>query len=186
MASIDVMELQTRRVANTHRCSAPKRREFPGATFTPAPERREACPHVSSGNDVTSIGRSAIVVLLAVLAGCGTSDDRDQARGVVERFYDAVRHDRAAEACAQLSDSTIQELESQSGQSCAAVITRLRYTGGAIVRAEVYITNAKVDLRGGESAFLDRQPTGWKLTAIGCRPEEGKPRDRPLQCEVQA
>jgi hypothetical protein len=127
-----------------------------------------------------------ILVLVAALAGCGTSDDREQARGVVARFYDAVRHDRAREACAQLSDSTVKELESQSGQSCAGVITRLHYTGGAIRGAEVYITNAKVDLRGGESALLDREPSGWKLTAVGCRPEEGKPRDRPLQCEVQA
>jgi hypothetical protein len=132
--------------------------------------------------------RSALLLLalVAVLPGCGTSDDRAQARGVVERFYDAVRHDRAEEACAQLSDSTVKQLESQSGQSCPGVITRLHYTGGAVVAARVYITNAKVDLRNGESAFLDRDPTGWKISAVGCRPEEGKPRDRPFQCEAEA
>lgn len=132
--------------------------------------------------------RGSIVLgaLVALAAGCGTSDDRDQARGVVERFYDAVRHDRAQDACAQLSAATVEELESQTGQSCRGVIMRLEYVGGAIVDVRVYITNAKVDLSGGESAFLNREPEGWKLTAIGCKPEDGKPRDRPFDCEAEA
>jgi ATP-dependent helicase YprA (DUF1998 family) len=132
--------------------------------------------------------RRALVslVLLASLAGCGTSDDRDQARGVVERFYDAIRDDRAEEACDQLSATAVKELESQTEQSCRGVITRLDYDGGAIVATEVYITNARVEQRNGESTFLNREPTGWKITAIACKPEQGKPRDRPLECEVEA
>jgi len=51
---------------------------------------------------------------------------------------------------------------------------------------EVFATNAKVDLSSGESAYLSPEPAGWKLSAIGCKPEEGKPRDRPLDCEVEA
>jgi hypothetical protein len=128
----------------------------------------------------------ALIIVAALTAGCGTSDDRDQARAVVERFYDAVRDHRAEVACAQLSAATVKQLESQTSQSCTGVITRLELDGGAITDARVFITNAKVDLRSGESAFLDREPSGWKLTAIGCKPEEGKPRDRPLDCEVEA
>ena len=125
------------------------------------------------------------IALLAALSGCGTSDDRDQARGVVERFYDAIRHDRAEEACDQLSATAVKQLESQTEQSCRGVITRLEFEGGAIVDVHVFITNAKVDLRNGESAFLNREPTGWKVTAFGCKPEEGKPRDRPFECELE-
>jgi hypothetical protein len=40
------------------------------------------------------------------------------------------------------------------------VIGRLEYDGGAVVGAEVYITNARVELRNDESAYLDCQPTG--------------------------
>ena len=128
----------------------------------------------------------AVLVAGVLLTGCGTSDDRDQARGVVDRFYTAIRQDEAETACAQLSASTVKQLESQSGQSCRSVITRLDLKGGAIADAHVYITNARVALRTGESAFLDRETDGWKLTAIGCRPEEGRPRDRPFDCEVEA
>ena len=30
-------------------------------------------------------------------------------------------------------------------------------------------TSARVELRGGVSAFLDREPDGWRITAVGCR-----------------
>ena len=48
------------------------------------------------------------------------------------------------------------------------------------------MTNAKADLSGGESAFLSREPDGWRLTAIGCKAETRKPRDRPFDCELEA
>ena len=134
------------------------------------------------------MSRAAAVLVLAALvaAGCGTSDDRDQARATVERFYDAVREDDGAGACEQLSESLLEQVESQTENECDNVITRLEYDGGAIVETRVFITNAKVDLRSGESAFLGREDDGWKLTAIGCKAEEGKPADRPFECEAEA
>ena len=131
-------------------------------------------------------------VLLGVLAtalgmsGCGTSGDRQQARLVVERFYDAVREDDGQAACGQLGKSLREQVESQTGQECRAAITRFDYDGGAVVSAEVYVTNAKVDLRSGESAFLARESGGWKLSAIACMPEKGKPADRPFECEAES
>ena len=80
----------------------------------------------------------------------------------------------------------MRALEGDTGQSCEAVITRLEYDGGAIVDVNVYVTNAKVDLRSGESAFLDREPAGWKLTAVGCEPELGGPRDVPFDCQAES
>jgi hypothetical protein len=109
---------------------------------------------------------AAALLLAAALAGCGTSGDRDQARAVTERFYAAVRshHGRAA---------------------CPKAVGDLRLKGGKVVRARVYITNAVVELTGGESAFLGREPDGWKLSAVGCRLDRAKPRDRPAECEAQ-
>ena len=124
------------------------------------------------------------LALTALLPGCGTARDTDEARAVVARFYDAVRHDRGVEACAELSIGAAQQLEGQTGQQCSEVVTRLDYEGGAIVRTAVYATNAKVDLRSGESAFLSRERDGWRLSAIGCS-STGKPADRPFDCEVE-
>ena len=128
-----------------------------------------------------------VVALAAVLgAGCGTADDRDQARATVERFYDAIRQDDAEAACEQLGEPLLEQLESQAQGPCPGAITRLGYEGGAIVATEVFITNAKVDLSSGESAFLSRETDGWKLSALACMAEEGKPADRPFECEVEA
>jgi hypothetical protein len=128
-----------------------------------------------------------VLLLVAVLAaGCGTSDDRDQSRATTDRFYTAIREDDGAAACEELSDSLLEQVESQTEESCEDVITRFQYDGGGIDGVEVYITNAKVDLTSGESAFLSREPDGWRLTAIGCKPEEGKPADRPFDCEAEA
>jgi hypothetical protein len=122
----------------------------------------------------------------AVLAGCGTSGDARESRAVVERFYDALRQDDGSAACAQLSASAMQALESQSGQSCESAVTRLDYEGGAIERTQVFITSARVDLRGGESAFLDREPgLGWRISAVACKAELGPPSKHPMECEVE-
>ena len=55
------------------------------------------------------------------------------------------------------------------------MITRLQYDGGAIVAAHVFATSAKVDLRSGESAFLDREPEGWRITPRGASPRRASP-----------
>ena len=126
------------------------------------------------------------LVLLALAAGCGTSDDRDQARAAVERFYEAIRAGDGTAACEELGEGLLEQVVSQTQQSCRGVITRFEYEGGEVVATEVYVTNAKVDLSSGESAFLSREADGWKLSAIACRPERGKPADRPFACEVAA
>src|SRR5688500_9476705 len=89
-------------------------------------------------------------------------------------------------ALAALGESLREQVESQTQQSCPAAITQLQYEGGEIVATEVYVTNAKIDLSTGESAFLSREPAGWKLSAIGCKAEKGKPADRPFECEAEA
>jgi hypothetical protein len=133
-------------------------------------------------------GRTMLALAAAaLLAGCGMSGEARDSRAVVERFYDAVRHDDGSAACAQLSAPALQALESQSGQSCESAVTRLDYEGGAVERAQVFITSARVDLRGGESAFLDREPgVGWRISAVACKAEDGPPNERPMDCEVEA
>ena len=127
----------------------------------------------------------AFVVVLIALAGCGTSDDRDQARAATERFYDAFRHHDGAAACAELSESAIKTLEDQEGKDCAQAVTELKLSGGGVQSVEVYVTSAKVDLGEHVSAFLDRGPSGWKISAVSCA-HGAKPADHPATCELEA
>jgi hypothetical protein len=120
-----------------------------------------------------------------VAGGCASSDTND-ARATVERFYDAIRRDDPETACRQLSDAALKALQSQTGEQCRNAITHLEYGGGAVVRTEVYGLNAKVDLRTGESAFVDGSGPGWKLSALACRGEEGDPKKVPMDCELES
>jgi uncharacterized protein YceK len=122
----------------------------------------------------------ALVLLFAaaLLTGCGTADDREQARHAAERFYAAVRAHDGTAACAVLSQDAAKALK-----PCPRAVTRLGLRGGRVVRTRVYITNAMVELAGGDAVFLGREPGGWKVSAAGCR---GVTRDRPGDCEVGA
>ena len=130
-----------------------------------------------------------LVVALAVavlVGGCGRDADRAEVRTVTDRFYAALDGGDGETACAQLSTDTRTELESQEQKPCPEAVTSLQVEGGAPTRVQVYVTNAKADLESGESAFLSKTPEGWRLAAVGCTPQQGKPADIPYDCELQA
>lgn len=132
-------------------------------------------------------GRALAALAVAVAAGgCGQADDRAAVRAVTERFLAAHVADQGEEACAALSDDTRRQLEREEGVDCPRAVAALELDGGRVVRAQVYVTNAKVDLSSGESAFLSEERAGWRLSAVGCRPQGGKPADRPFTCELEA
>jgi len=123
------------------------------------------------------------LVLLALgalaLAGCGTSDDKEQARNAAERFYTAVGAHDASGACAQLSDDTLKAIN-----PCSRTVTGTQLHGSRVVSTRVYITNAIVHFAEGDYVFLGRGPQGWKVDAAGCRFVDGKPQSRPADCEI--
>ena len=129
---------------------------------------------------------AAMVVACALLLGaCGTADDRDRARAAVERLYGALEADDGAGACAQLSTSAREELESQEQSPCEEAVMGLDVatTGARTEDVEVFMTSAAVHLANGETAFLDETPQGWRVSALGC---SGQSSDTPADCEVQA
>ena len=125
------------------------------------------------------------VVALALLAGCGTADDREQARATTERFYAAFRHHDGALACRQLTAAAAQQLADQEGKPCERAVTGLSLKGGRVVGVEVYVTSAKVDLAEHVSTFLSRGPSGWKIDALSCAHDD-KPADHPFSCELES
>jgi hypothetical protein len=122
---------------------------------------------------------------LLALSACGQGDDREQVRSISERFNHALDGEDGAAACDELSTDTVKALQSQEKKPCPEAILGLGLKSSGTVRVQVFVTSAKVDLESGQTAFLDRDAEGWRLSAIGCAPKEGKPADRPYDCELE-
>ena len=125
-------------------------------------------------------------VAALALAGCGQSANRGDVRTVTDRFYAAVAQGDGALACAQLSAPTVKQLEQDEQARCAKAVGELGLSPARIARVEVFVTNAKVDLSNGASAFLEQTAHGWRLEALGCRPSGGDPEEQPLGCTVES
>jgi hypothetical protein len=130
---------------------------------------------------------SAIVCAGAVFAfaGCGRADDRQAVGVVTERFLGAISDGNGQRACAQLSDGAQQALEQDESERCPEAVRGLddEIERSTVTRAEVFGTTAKVDLADGQSAFLELTRRGWRVAAVGCRPEGA---DEPYQCVLEA
>jgi hypothetical protein len=134
--------------------------------------------------------RQAVLVPLLVaavlpVAGCGTADDREQARATAQRFFADLQRGDGAAACRELGEDTIKQLIQEEQAPCAQAVTRLQLAPAGVARVQVFVTSGMVDLANGSSAYLNRSPDGWKLSAVGCRPQGGKPADRPYDCELE-
>jgi hypothetical protein len=129
--------------------------------------------------------RIAIVlaVVALVLTACGRSGDRRTVRAVATGFYAAVEHHDGTRACALLSADTRKALEQQESDSCDKAVDHLDLTGGPVAHVSVYSTEAAVELRGGDTVFLQDTKEGWRIAAAGCRPSG---HEQPADCDLEA
>ena len=128
---------------------------------------------------------AAVMLAVLALAGCGQSADRATVRSTTERFLRAYDAKQGEVACAVLSSDTRKALESEESKPCPEAITSIDVSGGPVLGVKVTITNAKVDLAGGESFFLSEQKSGWRISALGCRAST-TPTETPFDCELEA
>ncbi len=105
---------------------------------------------------------------------------------MVERFYRAVDEKQGDTACAQLSEETRKALRDEAKSPCRQAIVEpdLEFEGERVRQVEVSQTAAEVTFVGGERAFLDKGPGGWRISAAGCRPPAA-PKE-PYDCEVES
>jgi hypothetical protein len=124
-----------------------------------------------------------LVAIFAVLAsGCGTDSSSADARRVVQSFYAALqRHDGGA-ACELLSDDTRSSLETSEKKPCDQAVFSLGLSPSRVVRLRVYVTSAEATLDRGEAVFLDQDHQGWKISAVGCKPQH----EQPYDCQLEA
>lgn len=127
----------------------------------------------------------ALVVLTTVSACDTLSARRDGVTAEVTRFERALVAGQFGRLCAALAPATREELEQSARSRCEQAIGQaveeqeLR-AAGAVRGVDVYGSQARVLLEQ-DTVFLAHFPTGWKLTAAGCRPRP----QRPYQCEIK-
>lgn len=125
----------------------------------------------------------ALALLAAALCACGRSGDRQAVRGVAVQFYAAVDRGDGARACALLSTDTRKSLEKQESEACHKAVQHLHLNAGPVGSARVYSLEASVELRGGDTVFLEETKQGWRIAASGCHPTG---REEPADCDLEA
>jgi hypothetical protein len=125
----------------------------------------------------------ALTVAVLGVTGCGGVDQRP-ATDTAQRFYAAVQHRDGKAACALLVGSTRSELEQSAGKPCPeAVLEEDIPTPRGPVEADVFGTMAQVRY-AGETAFLARSDTGWRVMAVACGDRPARP-ESPYDCQVK-
>jgi hypothetical protein len=122
------------------------------------------------------------LLLLVSLSGCGTAGSERDARGSVERFFAAFKAHDGAGACRELSTETVSQVESSEKRPCPKGILSEQVSPAPVTGVKVYMQSAQAKLAGGEAVFLDQTDQGWKISAVGCKPQSGK----PYQCELES
>ena len=69
-----------------------------------------------------------------------------------------------------LSTDTRQALEQQESERCDKAIEKVDLNGGPVADVSVYSVQAAVELRGGDTVFIEDTKQGWRVSAAGCRP----------------
>jgi hypothetical protein len=120
--------------------------------------------------------------LIAMLGGCAsTSPDAHDARDRAIEFHQALDSGDDQTACDLLAPQTLTELQRETDAACPEALAALDLApGGDPVHATAYGLSAQVVLTG-DTVFLVHTPSGWLVTAAGCRPVP----DKPYDCEVK-
>jgi hypothetical protein len=128
--------------------------------------------------------RAAILLAAVALAlcACGRSGDRQTVRAVAVGFYAAADHHDGARACALLSSETRKKLEEQESEPCDKAIDKVQLNGGPVSKVSVYSSEAAVELRGGDTVFIEDTNEGWRVSAAGCRPTAHA---QPADCDLE-
>ena len=131
-------------------------------------------------------GRAAVraiglVPALLLAAGCASSGPHDGPRAAAN-FFEAswARHDGAA-VCRVLAPQARAAVSQSARKPCAAgILDEDLPTSGPPGTTRVWGRAAQVQVPG-DTLFLSRFPSGWKVIAAGCTPLAGKLYD----CQVQ-
>lgn len=120
---------------------------------------------------------------LLALTACGNSADARGARQAAYALYAAVVAKSGNAACRELTEATREALEEEERRSCPKAVVELELSKPRVLSVSVFETSAAARMAGGDTVFLDDTPTGWRVSAAGCRPAEP---EQPYDCELES
>jgi hypothetical protein len=133
---------------------------------------------------VPSPGPAGVLVVMVMglsLTGC-TGAGSASVRGTVTRFDAAYQAHDGSSACALLAPATRDQVAQSSGKPCSSgLLSQKLPRPGRIVKTSVYGDQAQVQM-SGDTAFVAKFRSGWKVVAIGCSGGASK----PYNCLVEA
>ena len=116
--------------------------------------------------------------LALLVSGC-SSAERPAVERVATDFEDSSGNPQAR--CDLLMPKTLEQLEEQLKKSCADGIGDVPLEGGDITEVQVWGGDAQVRM-SGDTVFLAKTPTGWRIAAAVCSPQA----EGPYDCKVEA
>lgn len=121
---------------------------------------------------------ATLLCVLALATGCSSvGPDPAEADSAAQRFHKALATSEPTAACELLAPGTLKEVEQSAHTSCPRALASAGLPPATTVTmTDVYGTNARVVL-DGDTVFLARFGTQWKVTAAGCKPRTGLPYD---------
>jgi hypothetical protein len=126
-------------------------------------------------------GRRSVVAagaLALLVTGCSSAEE-PEVEQVATTFEDPTAD--ARERCGLLVPAALEQVEQNAGVPCEEAIGDLPLEGGDVARLEVWGGDAQVRL-DGDTVFLTKTPTGWRVAAAVCSPRP----EGPYDCEVEA
>jgi hypothetical protein len=120
--------------------------------------------------------RAATMIAVALLLSACAGLEQPEVEQVASVFAAADPSAR----CQMLAPATLSALEVQRSESCVQAMAQLSLPEGAVVSSTVWGDQAQVRLVG-DTVFLTRTSSGWKVTAAGCRSRG----DAPYACRLE-
>jgi hypothetical protein len=116
------------------------------------------------------------VLLILPVAGCGhlgSAEDKNASDAALtfERHLSSP-----SEACRLVAPGTLSELEGSFGPCDQSLAKQHLPAAGQVDHVDVYGKDAIVRL-DKDVVFLARYDDGWRVTAAGCTPKQGRPYD---------
>ncbi|MEV4313920.1 hypothetical protein [Actinocrispum sp. NPDC049592] len=124
--------------------------------------------------------RFALVWLaVALLGGCGSSTQTQDALGVAKRFEAALADGDAQTACGLLAGAAVRRINDLRPEGCASALPTLGLPAEAPADVRVWGDTAQAK-SGHDTLFLRRLPEGWRIIGAGCTPNG----EAPYKCKA--